>query len=172
MTPLLANHCKHSAPSNGVLKSGEGGIRTPVDGDRRTGFRIRRIQPLCHLSGGWAAIDAPSGRPVYAVDRGPPTMRRAVVHRSDRRQLVGQASDSVFTPARNAGRTRLHAIIARAAPLRRPYEPSHAGSRPSRCPRAQTRPARGPTPADRAPDDRRSIESHRLGAAAYAQWPA
>ena len=30
---------------------GEGGIRTHGTGDRYTGFRVRRIRPLCHLSG-------------------------------------------------------------------------------------------------------------------------
>ena len=30
---------------------GKGGIRTLVAGDPRTGFRVRRIRPLCHLSG-------------------------------------------------------------------------------------------------------------------------
>ncbi len=35
----------------GFFKSnGEGGIRTPDEGDLHTGFRIQRIQPLCHLS--------------------------------------------------------------------------------------------------------------------------
>ena len=29
---------------------GEGGIRTLDNGDRYTGFRVRRIRPLCHLS--------------------------------------------------------------------------------------------------------------------------
>src|SRR6202020_425353 len=33
---------------------GEGGIRTPVGRIAQTGFRDRRIQPLCHLSRGQA----------------------------------------------------------------------------------------------------------------------
>ncbi len=35
-----------------LRKNGEGGIRTPVGLKAQTGFRDRRIQPLCHLSSG------------------------------------------------------------------------------------------------------------------------
>ena len=43
----LSNCWSGPSPANG----GEGGIRTPDSrGHRYNGFRVRRIQPLCHLS--------------------------------------------------------------------------------------------------------------------------
>ncbi len=40
----------HAEMDMSVTENGEGGIRTPDGLKAHTGFRDRRIQPLCHLS--------------------------------------------------------------------------------------------------------------------------
>jgi hypothetical protein len=44
----VPRHMRHMRPRH--HKDGEGGIRTPDGLKAHTGFRDRRIQPLCHLS--------------------------------------------------------------------------------------------------------------------------
>src|SRR4051794_37497600 len=72
-----------------ITHSGEGGIRTPDGLIAHTGFRDRRIQPLCHLSGGAGlkVVEAGAGVVVPAQRRGAKNARRRSAQSSVRSPL-------------------------------------------------------------------------------------
>src|ERR1700750_1702015 len=81
--------------------SGEGGIRTPDGLIAHTGFRDRRIQPLCHLSGG-AGLKVVEGGPEVAGAGprfSPPAYRRGA-----KKERSRSAQSSARRPLSTCGR--------------------------------------------------------------------